>query len=171
VRPEAPWPVTPIRPFMNLNQHGAACRCLLRLLENAGGAGISDGAFIARFLPRHPEWRERPGAADVSTILDLARELGLAKHAEISRDYDRVLSEHRAGRAILVYAERAPEQVESAPPAGRYVMLMVAMNEDAFTLWCPYPSGNSETLPPAKREWWDRWFATGVVFQQVTPQG
>jgi hypothetical protein len=154
---------------MNLNQHGAACRCLLRLRENRGEPGISDAAFIARFLPRYPEWREQPGAADPVTIVELARELRLATRMEIFRSYDSILEQHRAGRGILVQTEHVPEQNEPTPSARRHVMLLVDMDEDAFTLWCPYPSGNSETLPVAARAWWERWLSIGIVLQQATP--
>lgn len=148
---------------MNLNEHGAACRCLLRLRENQGEPGMSDGSFIARFLPHYPEWHQRPGAADAVAILELARELRLASRSETLRDYDRVLAEHRAGHGVLVQTERMPEQVEPASPARRYVMLLVEMNEDDFTVWCPYPSGLSDTLPRASRVWWERWQASGLV--------
>ena len=154
---------------MNLNQHGAACRCLLRLRENTGEPGMSDAAFIARFLPRYPEWQDRPGATDVATLMELAREFQLATTMEIIRSYDRVLKEHRAGRGILVQVERVPAQGEPTPPMGRHITLLVTMNEDEFSLWCPYSSGNSETLPVAKREWWDRWLATGFVLEQTEP--
>jgi len=153
-------------PVMNLNQHGAACRCLLRLRENAGQPGMSDATFISRFLPRYPTWQEQPGTTDAVTIVELARELQLASHAETFRDYDRVLEEHRAGQSVLVQTERVPEQVEPAP-AGRYVMLLVEMSEDHFTVWCPYPSGHSDTLPPASRVWWERWQASGLVLYPV----
>lgn len=155
---------------MDLNQHGAACRCLLRLRENEGEPGLSDASFVARFLPRYPEWQERPGATDAFTMIEVARELGLAARADVFRDYDRVLQAHRAGQSVLVYAERAPEQVATGPRVGRYVTLLVAMSEASFTLWCPYPSGNSETLPVAAREWWDRWLAIGVVLQRSSPE-
>jgi hypothetical protein len=152
---------------MNLNEHGAACRCLLRLRENEGWPGISDTAFINRFLPRYPEWRTHPGATDALMVLELARELRLADNVEMFRDYDHILQEHRAGKPILVYTERSPEQVESPARTGRYVMLVVDMTEREFTLWCPYASGNSEILPVAAREWWDRWLAIGVVLQRA----
>ena len=148
---------------MNLNQHGAACRCLLRLRENAGEPGMSDAAFIARFLPHYPEWRDQPGITDAVTIIDLARELRLAFRGETFRDYDRVLAEHRAGRSVLVQTERVPEQIESGTSARRYVMLLVEMSDEHFTVWCPYPSGQSDTLPPAARVWWDRWQTSGLV--------
>lgn len=148
---------------MNLDRHGAACRCLLRHRENQGEPGISDAAFIARFLPRFPEWRERPGAADARMILEMARELGLASHAESFRDYDRVLAEHRAGHGVLLETEHAPAQVEPVSAVRGHVLLLVEMNEDQFTAWCPHPSGLADTLPPAARVWWERWRTRGLV--------
>jgi hypothetical protein len=152
---------------MNLNQHGAACRCLLRLRENAGQPGMSDAAFISRFLPRYPQWREQPGTTDAAMIVELARDLQLASRAETFRDYDRVLEEHRAGHSVLVQTERAPEQVEPTASEGRYVMLLVEMSEEHFTVWCPYPSGHSDTLPRAPRVWWERWQASGLILYPV----
>ncbi len=154
---------------MNLNEHGAACRCLLRLRENQGEPGISDAAFIARFLPHYPEWRERPGTADMIVIVELARNLRLASRAETFRDYDRVRAEHRAGRGILVQTEGVPEQIESATPPRRHVMLLVDMSDAHFTVWCPFSSGNSDTLPRAARIWWDRWQASGLVLFPPLP--
>jgi hypothetical protein len=154
---------------MNLNEHGAACRCLLRLRENEGRPGMTDAAFIAHFLPRYPEWQKRPGAADLIILLEIAREFGLAEHISIFRDYEQLLREHRAGRSILVYTERVPEQLESGLAAERYVALVVNMDADAFTLWCPYPSGQSDNLPKAARVWWDRWLAIGIVLRPAQP--
>ena len=154
---------------MDLNEHGAACRCLLRLRENEGKPGMSDAAFIARFLPRYPEWRERPGATDAFTLMELARELGLAGRVEVLRDYDSVLQEHRAGRGILVRTERVPEQSASAPVGRRHFALLVGMNDEAFTLWCPYPSGQSDLLPRAARTWWDQWLSIGIVLHRPDP--
>src|ERR1043165_9436025 len=122
---------------MNLNEHGAACRCLLRLRENQGAPGMSDATFIARFLPQYPEWRERPGAADAIVIGELAQNLQLARRTETFRDYDRVREEHCAGHGILVHTERAPEQIESPSPARHCVMLLVEMHEAHFSVWCP----------------------------------
>jgi hypothetical protein len=42
-------------------------------------------------------------------------------------------------------------------------MLLVEMSDDHFTVWCPYPSGLSDTLPQASRIWWERWQASGLV--------
>jgi hypothetical protein len=148
---------------MNLDAHGAACRCLLRLRENQGEPGISDAAFIARFIGRYPEWRERPGAADNRRIVEIARELHVAYRGETSTDYDRVLAEHRAGHGVLLATTRAPQQVEIASTAQRHIMLLVEMSEDHFTAWCPYASGHSDMLPLASRVWWERWQTSGLV--------
>ena len=151
---------------MNLNQHGAACRCLLRLCENEGAPGISDAAFIARFGPRYPEWQMRPGATNLISLLEIARELRLADGADVFRDYDRVLQEHRDGNSILVATERAPGAGESASDARRFFTLLVDIDETAFTLWCPYPSGLSDVLPRAVRSSWDAWLAIGIILQR-----
>ena len=148
---------------MNLDAHGAACRCLLRLRENQGEPGISDAAFIARFLPRYPEWKERPGATDTLMIIEIARELGVASHADTFVEYDRVLAEHRAGRGVLLATARAPQEVEIASTAQRHIMLLVEMSDDHFTAWCPYASGHSDMLPLASRVWWERWQTSGLV--------
>ncbi|MCR6655724.1 MAG: hypothetical protein NVV63_07885 [Opitutus sp.] len=148
---------------MNLDAHGAACRCLLRLRENQGEPGISDAAFIARFIGRYPEWRERPGATDTLKIVEIARELHVASRGETVAEYDRVLAEHRAGHGVLLATTHAPEQVEPVSTHRGFVMLLVEMDEDHFTAWCPYPSGLSDTLPRASRVWWERWQTSALV--------
>lgn len=150
----------------NLSQYGGACRCLLRLRENEGEPAMSDAAFIARFLPRYPDWQEKPGVTDAFRLMELARELGLAGRIEIFRDYERVRQEHRAGRGILVSTERAPDQIEPAPVPRPFVTVLVEMDEASFSLWCPYPSGLSDVLPRAARPWWDHWLAIGLVLHR-----
>lgn len=154
---------------LNLNKHGAACRCLLRLRENHGEPGMSDAAFIARFLPHYPVWSEQPGVTDLFTMLELAKALQLADRTEMFRGYDHVLQAHRAGHGILVYTEFVPEQSESPLVAQRYVLLMTEADEETFALWCPYASGQSEVLPRAARRWWDHWAAIGVVLERIEP--
>lgn len=156
---------------MDLNQFGAGCRCLLRLRENEGEPALSDAAFLARFLPRHPEWQDKPGVTDAFGLMELARELGLAGRIDVFRDYDRIRQEHHAGRSVLVCTERAPDQIEPAPVPRPFVTLLVEIDEATFSLWCPYPSGQSDVLPRAARSWWDRWLAIGIVLHRPTPTG
>ncbi len=148
---------------MNLDAHGAACRCLLRLRENQGEPGISDAAFIARFIGRYPEWRERPGATDTLRIVEIARELHIASRGKTFTEYDRVLAEHRAGHGVLLTTAHVPEQIEPVSAPRRFVMLLEEMDDDHFTAWCAYPSGLSDTLPRASRVWWERWQTSGLV--------
>jgi hypothetical protein len=147
----------------NLNQYGAGCRCLLRLRENEGQPGMSDAAFLAQYQSRFPEWQERPGLTDLSALLELAKEMRLAGSVGISRDYDRVLHEHRDDRSILVLTERVPEQTRTGPAHSPFTLLLVEASDEAFTLWCPYPSGLSDVLPAAARTWWDEWLAIGII--------
>lgn len=124
---------------------------------------MSDEAFIARFLPRFPEWKERPGAVDEAGLVEIAKDLGLGCRVETVRDYEGVLQAHRAGRGILVQTRRAPEQVDPALAMQDYVLLLVDMTKDDFEVWCPYRSGLSDVLPRASRVWWERWGASGLV--------
>lgn len=148
---------------MNLNQFGAACRCLLRLREDTGQPGLSDALFISQYLTRYPAWRDRPGETDLFVFCDLARELKLAERVESFRDYDRILQEHRAGRGIIVVTERTPNQSPDTSPDQRHALLLVKMNEAHFSVWCPFVSGLSDVLPAAERAWWDNWFSIGLV--------
>lgn len=146
-----------------LEKYGAACRCLLRLREKNGAGGISEAAFIARFTSRYPDWHERPGATDIVRMGEVARELGLAERIEVYRDYDRILQCYREGRAILICTDRVPEQHDWPAAPGRHVLLLIAMDDATFTVWCPHADGHSATLAPAAGVWWDRWQAIGVV--------
>ncbi|ACB74509.1 hypothetical protein [Opitutus terrae] len=150
---------------MDLDRYGGASRCLLRLRENDGKPGISDQAFIGQHLARHPEWSRRPGEVDLATLFELARELELATGMDAYRDYARVLTEHAAGHSVLVATERPPQQTAAELSPQRYITLLEAMDENAFTLWCPYPSGQADVLAVA-RPWWDRWLCLGIVLRR-----
>ncbi|HWL16327.1 MAG TPA: hypothetical protein VNR00_12030 [Opitutus sp.] len=151
---------------LNLNQYGGACRCLLRLREDEGYAGISDRQFIREHVGPHPEWNERPGAADARALLELARQLGVADEFELSRDYLHVLDEHHAGSRVLVCTERPPQVSTSELPYDRYVTVIEQMDEASFTLWCPYRSGHSDVLPAAPVVWWDRWRCVAILLRK-----
>ncbi len=156
----------PAPSLMNLDQYGAACRCLLRLRENQGLPGISDAAFIARFLPVYPTWHDRPGEADPGRVFEIARALGVGDGGDVVHDYDRVLGEHRAGRPILINTERSPQKAGDDAPR-HFTLLLVDMTDADFTLWCPYQSGQSETLPRADRRLWAAWLATALVIHRL----
>ncbi len=150
----------------DLDTHGAACRCLLRLRENEGAPYLSDRDFIARYLPRFPAWFERPGEVDDAGLLIVAQTLGLANEIETMRAYDRVLTAHRAGCSVLVRTARAPRQSAAEPVPHEYTALLVTMDEVSFRLWCPFVSGHSDLLPEAGRDWWEAWGASGLVLRR-----
>jgi hypothetical protein len=137
---------------------------LLRLREDQGRPGLSDAAFVAQHLERRPEWGERPGLADTAAIIELAKELGLARGVQLSRDYDHVVAEHRDDASVLICTERAPDQTALDAERRVFVTLLQCIDEKSFTVWCPFPSGLSDVLPAANRVWWDRWLCTALVF-------
>ncbi len=130
---------------------------------------MSDEAFLSRFLPRYPEWQQRPGRADALAIFELARELQLATGIELSRDYDRILREHHVGHAILVQTERIPEQENPSGVTWPLTMLLEDMSPADFVVWCPFESGGSDLLPRAARARWESWFAVGIILFKGRP--
>jgi hypothetical protein len=139
---------------------------LLRLRENEGAPYLSDGEFVARYLPRFPAWAERPGEVDDEGLLVVAKGLGLADEIEVTRDYGRVLAAHRAGCSVLVRTLRAPRQAAAEAAPHEYTALLVTMDETHFRIWCPFVSGHSDLLPEAGRVWWEAWGSSGLVLRR-----
>lgn len=152
-------------PANDFNLYGGACRCLLRVRENGGNPVMSDHAFVERYLERFPDWAQRPGNADLGRLLTIAADLGLATQLEVLRGYDDVLRRRRAGDAILVFTERAPQQDTADGRLRRYTLLLLAMDDTTFSVWCPYPSGQEDTFSRVDRRGWDEWLAIAVILQ------
>jgi len=152
--------------MMNLNQHGSACRCLLRLRENAGEPFLSESDFVTKYRARFPAWEKQPGRLSAEDFLALAIDLKLATAVDRVRDYDRLVQEHAAGNDILVFTEHAPLQSGLNRPPHRTTTLVTAMDASGLDLWWPDPSGHDEVLPRADRVWWARWRALGIVLQR-----
>lgn len=160
--------VPTLRPLRTLDRYGAASRCLLRLWQNEGNLSPSDDEFLRRFATHFPHWEARPGELDSATLAIVAGELGLAGSVEATRDYDAVLRAHRFGRAVIVVTEQPPLQETQLPPAQTHFMLLEQVDDDGFTLWCPFESGASDMLPRAARIWWEHWNALALVFLPAT---
>lgn len=127
---------------------------------------ISDQSFITSHLEAFPEWEQRPGAAGLERLLDLAVELGISSGGKVMTDYDQVLSEHRAGNAILVRTEhtsRADSEVEN------YIQysVLLDMDENQLTRWKPTRDGSTDTMSNTRGDFWDPELATAVVFTPV----
>lgn len=152
-----------LRPLRTLDQYGAASRCLLRLWENEGNLGPSDDEFLRRFEVYFPHWQTRPGELDADTLGIVAAALGLAAEIKETRDYDAALRAHRFDRAVIVSTDLPPLQEPQRPSSRTHFMLLEQIDEDGFSLWCPFESGASEVLPRADRSWWRRWNAVALV--------
>ncbi len=160
-------PQTQITPVVwNLNRHGGACRCLLRVLENEGRPRQEDGDFLHRHGARFPAWTTQPGTLDALGLFELARTLDLATGIDLYRDYGHVLRAHRTGHVVLVNTECIPEQQNPPGQSPGHVLLLTEMDEQGFVCWCPFASGISDLIPRAVPVWWDHWLCTGIVLKK-----
>jgi hypothetical protein len=150
---------------MNLDYYGSGCRCLLRLWEDLGNPVMSDRTFISSHLPAFPEWEQKPGAASLERLIDLASELGVGSGGEIVSDYDRLLADYRAGHSILIREEHIPRDGNLD---GRYIQysVLVEMDESRFTRWEPARGGLADTVTE-NREHWDHSLSVGIVLKRA----
>ena len=148
---------------MDLDQYGAGCRCLLRIRENLGNPMISDETFIADHRGVYADWTERPGAADVPRLFELADELGIASGGEVFRNYDQVLSRHRAGNAVVIRTERELRRAASDEPGAEQFALVIEMDDLGLNLWAPASDGSSEVVSRTRAEFWEAELAAGIV--------
>ncbi len=162
----APAPSAPaVRRSLDL--FGGASRCLLRLRENLGLPVLSDSEFLVRFASVCPQWERRPGEIEADGLCLLARELGLARSVSITRDYTAVLRAHRFGRDQIIVTERPPLQQEFDDAPDRHALVLEQIDEDGFQMWCPFPSGASDVLPRAGRDWWNRWLCVAYILEPI----
>jgi len=157
--------------MITLDKYGAACRCLLRIRENHGNPWISDANFISQHLDRYPEWNERPGELSGDRLQTLAVEMGLASTVTAPGSYDEVLHEHRSGKDILVRLQGPVKTDTGTDEPEELTMLLERMDQDSFTLWCPYQSGHSAVLPSMSRQLWSQRCAKGLVLQPMPKAG
>lgn len=156
-------------PARTLDRFGAASRCLLRLWENQGRRAVTDADYLRRFERQFPQWSERPGELDAASLALLAPEFGYAAGVAVMDDYEATLRAHRYGYAVIIATECAPLQQPQGDALRPHWMLLEQMDEDSFTVWCPFPSGASDLLPSADRVWWSCWRAKAFVLQPTLP--
>lgn len=150
-------------PAGTLDRYGAVSRCLLRLRENNGEAALADGDFLRRYAALFPQWQERPGELDVDGIRLMVEQLGLGGGIALQRNYAQVHRAHQLGHQVLVLTVCAPLQQSQSATVHAHAMLLESITPHEFTVWCPFESGASDTLPPAARAWWDQWRSVAVV--------
>ncbi len=156
--------------MIDLNEHGSASRCLLRLRENQGNPVMSDQRFIDTYRDRFPDWSDRPGSLDAEGILTLASEFAVAGAIAQSDDYDSLVGAFEAGHHILVLTGTAPLPRLKGLAPHPTTSLVVAMDAQGLSLWWPDTSGHDNNLPRADRTWWRKWRAMGVILKQASPQ-
>lgn len=152
--------------LLDLHPHGSAVRCLLRLCEQAGQTRPANREFFARYLPRFPAWRERPGRLTAVELEELACDLGLAKRIEWIRDYGRLVVAQADGDRILALTEHPPLPTGIGRRPHVTTSLVVALDAGGFSLWWPSPAGDAQELPRAAPVWWTRWPARAAVLRQ-----
>ncbi|HZZ57879.1 MAG TPA: hypothetical protein VFE31_08610 [Opitutaceae bacterium] len=148
---------------MNLNQYGSGCRCLLRIRENLGNPHLLEESFIAHGRHSYPDWAERPGAADLPRLCEIAGELGISSGGEVFCDYARILGLHRIGHSVLIRARRP-----SAAGAER-IALVVDMDERGMNLWIPTPDGSYDTAWESREEFAAGALTAGIVLYREQP--
>jgi hypothetical protein len=147
---------------MNLDCYGAGCRCLLRIRENLGNPPIPDASFIAGGREAYPDWADRPGAADLPRLCEIAAELGISSGAELLREYDRILVLHRAGHSVLIRSRPAARAARPESTA-----LVVAMDEAGMNLWIPTSDGASDTTWEPREDFTQGAAEAGIVLYAV----
>ena len=63
------------------NLFGCGPRCIIKLAE-LRQKPITKAEFIDRFAPKYPAWNTQCGVVNHSDIINIARELGLARSAK-----------------------------------------------------------------------------------------
>jgi hypothetical protein len=153
-----------------LGTYGCACRCLLKLLADAG-TPTEDDDFVAAFTPIYPHWATHCGLTDTAIICELAKRLGLAGSVQVFRDYEKVVTETKTVGYVgtLVCVERMPLNVDDHH-AGLgcvyHCMLLKDIDQTNFVLWSPQQDGSDSILLPFTRDFWDKLLAHALVLKR-----
>ena len=123
------------------NLFGCGSRCIIKLAE-LRQKPITKAEFIDRFAPKYPAWNTECGGVTASDIINITRELGLARTAEALGDPAKVrqLAESTPAPGVLILTEREP-----APDGGwgelHHVRLLRGFAADKWLLWDPSQDG------------------------------
>src|SRR5688572_27603650 len=93
-------------PFQHL---GCGQRCVIHLAQRRT-PDLPIAAILAAAHRTTPQWPQPTGAACVSVLVDLARQLQLAQHGDVTRNPNRALQAFQAEniRGLLACWERLP---------------------------------------------------------------
>ena len=152
---------------LDISLHGSAVRCL----EQLAGRNVDPATSVSR--PDDAESSHFPdtglplGDLDLAGLESLVAKLNLATGIEPTRDYERLLSAHDAGHAILVVTDHTSKAAGRRHPC-LTTSLLLAADRRGFHLWWPDPAGLGERIPRANRLCWWRWSALALI---LTPRG
>lgn len=143
--------------------NGGACACLARLTARLNRA-LDEATLIERYLVKYEFWKDRPGITDTAMVCDIARDLGLAKSAQVLRRYERVVDcvHHTSVTGVLVFTEKAYTSEGYVVP--RYDCgLVEEMTMSGFRLWMP-EQGQMPSVRAYVHRDWDILLAHALVF-------
>lgn len=152
----------------NIDDHGGAFRCLLRVRENAGNDVMSDGAFLRRYADtassevESPQWSLAP-------VKRAAEALSLDFDFQTSASYEELLSEHRAGHPVLLRIDGSQLGLHTYGENDFRVTIIADMDELEMSLWCPLRNGLWELLTSVSRNRWEQIQALGVTLLAPAP--
>ncbi len=143
--------------MQNLNTFGNACRCLIELARR-NGRDIAETDFLDEFSRKYTSWFRQSGYTNEFSILEIARDLGIAKNTIVTLDKDLVLKyqSHYGDRhvsGIFLYTERM--LVDGELSAIYHCMLLLDADPEGLKVWCPYEDGSSQEGILTWQQWTD----------------
>ena len=120
------------------DKFGCVSRCIIKLME-WHHKPITADEFVARFYPRFPHWVEACGLLSMSDIIDICRELQIARHANTYRDRAVVLGFLQGVRTsgVFMFSERAFNGASDKI----YHCSLVGYTNQRFRVWSPCTNG------------------------------
>lgn len=127
------------------NTYGCGSRCLIKLSE-IHQQPITREAFLEKFLPIYGKiWGAQIGGTITSTLIDMARALGLCTHADVRTDLDTVRGLIAGGcTGVLVITDRDIAG-DGSTHALFHCRLFRGFSADGqWALWEPYQDGSDQ---------------------------
>lgn len=121
--------------------YGCGSRCLIAMAQDLG-IKITRADFIDRFYSEYPIWAVQCGITNTSTLIDLARKLGISHFVDTTSDWDYVRdlysSKKLRGALLVTSRQTGPDGTLSVVHHCRWV---TGYNPQHLILWHPDASG------------------------------
>jgi len=136
--------VTPEQEVL-FNTYGCGSRCLIKLSE-LHGRPITKADFLARFLPKYEAiWKGKElGGTVTSTLIEMARELGLCIHADARTDpilVRETIRTHRISGVIVTTDREVSSGVTTHALLHCRLFRGFGRDNGNWALWEPYQDG------------------------------